>query len=102
MYVFVVTGRAGEHLWPAKVFAEHDEMPAKIYVDITGGIANACRTNLKAFRESDLWAKMTIKERFECEQTIRAPIDAMDVHALEDPELEHVISYTLTRVALHD
>ena len=102
MYVFVVTGRAGDHLWPAKVFTGDAEMPAKIFVDIAGNIANACRENLRLFQSSDLWAKMNLKERHDCEKVISAGIDGMDPEALSSGNLTQSISYVYTRVAIHD
>lgn len=101
MYVFVVTGRAGGTLWPAKVFRDGSEMPAKMFCDVAGSVGNACRENLKLFRSSELWAKMNIQQRHDCEKVLTAPIDVMDDQALLDPELD-TISYDYQRVALHD
>lgn len=102
MIVFVVTGRAGDTLWPAKVFSEAHEMPAKMFCDVASGVGNACRENLRMFRNSELWAKMNIQERHDCEQVLAAAISAMDPYAVQTTELEDQLSYSYERVALHD
>ena len=102
MHVFVVTGRAGDTLWPAKVFSEAHEMPAKMFCDVAAGVGNACRENLRMFRESELWAKMNIQERHDCEEVLGAAINAMDPYAVQTAELGEKLSYTYKRVALHD
>ena len=101
MHAFVTVGRAGENLWPAKVFSADNEMSARIYIDVTAGVANACRENLRAFRGSEIWAKMNIAERAACEKTITAPIDSIDPSALDTIELDAVITYTYQRVDLN-
>lgn len=101
MYAFVVTGRAGDQTWPAKVFTGNDEMPAKIYVDIATGVGNSCRENLKMFRESEIYGKLNLQERAACEEIMMVPISAMDPHAVVTGLYQPLV-YTYQKVALHD
>ena len=101
MRVFVVSGRAGGDPWPVRVFREEDEMPAGMFIEILTGIAQACRSNLKEFRDSELYSKMNLAERAACENIITAPLDAMDASAA-GTNLSQPVFYTKQLVALHD
>lgn len=101
MKVIVITGRAGIESWPVRVFAETDEIPANMFVEILAGIAPACRDNLREFRASELYEKMSPAEQVACEKVITAPLDAMDAYAA-GTNLSLPVIYTSTAVALHD
>ena len=101
MKVFVVTGQAKGEPWPVRVFREDNETPCNMFIEILSGIAQACRGNLKEFRDSELYQQMNLAERAACENVITAPLDAMDSYAA-GTNLSQPVFYTKQLVALHD